>query len=472
MSEQKFLDKTGLSTFLAKIKTIFASKTHIHDDRYFTETEVNSKLSEKANANHTHSNFQGATGSNAGSSGFVNAPSAGAANRYLRSDGTWSVPPDTNTTYGLADTYNNGLMSSTDKAKLNGISYNANNYTHPSYYSKTSGLYKITVDSLGHVSAATSVTKSDITALGIPSQDTNTWTPLQGSTSYYDGSAGYVPAPKAGSANRYLRCDGVWEVPPDTNTTYSLASYYTDGLMSSSDKNKLDGISSGANYYTHPTYSSKYSGLYKITVDSTGHVSAATTVTKSDITALGIPGQDTNTTYGLSSYYSNGLMRSLNNNISQFMRGDGNWANVPTATTGTYEASQGFKCGSVTDTFQNKVLWAGALWPSSEHTCSLKEYVTDQPHGIVLVFSAYENGAAADWGFSTFFVPKEYVNKHSGKGMDFPMGTATFGVMANKYLYVGNSTIRGNDTNKQSGTGTSGIKYENGYYVLRYVLGV
>ena len=96
----------------------------------------------------------------------------------------------------------------------------------------------------------------------------------------------------------------------------------------------------------------------------------------------------------------------------------------------------------------------------------------DQPHGIVLVFSAYENGAAADWGFSTFFVPKEYVNKHSGKGMDFPMGTATFGVMANKYLYVGNSTIRGNDTNKQSGTGTSGIKYENGYYVLRYVLGV
>ena len=154
------------------------------------------------------------------------------------------------------------------------------------------------------------------------------------------------------------------------------------------------------------------------------------------------------------------------------MRGDGNWANVPTATTGTYEASQGFKCGSVTDTFQNKVLWAGALWPSSEHTCSLKEYVTDQPHGIVLVFSAYENGAAADWGFSTFFVPKEYVNKHSGKGMDFPMGTATFGVMANKYLYVGNSTIRGNDTNKQSGTGTSGIKYENGYYVLRYVLGV
>ena len=40
-------------------------------------------------------------------------------------------------------------------------------YTHPSYTAKTSGLYKVTVDGSGHVSAATAVTKADITALGI-----------------------------------------------------------------------------------------------------------------------------------------------------------------------------------------------------------------------------------------------------------------------------------------------------------------
>lgn len=45
--------------------------------------------------------------------------------------------------------------------------------------------------------------------------------------------------------------------------------------------------------YTHPTYTAKASGLYKVTVDGTGHVSATTAVAKSDITALGIPGQDT-----------------------------------------------------------------------------------------------------------------------------------------------------------------------------------
>ena len=45
--------------------------------------------------------------------------------------------------------------------------------------------------------------------------------------------------------------------------------------------------------YTHPSYTAKSSGLYKITVDSTGHVSATTAVAKSDITGLGIPAQDT-----------------------------------------------------------------------------------------------------------------------------------------------------------------------------------
>ena len=42
------------------------------------------------------------------------------------------------------------------------------------------------------------------------------------------------------------------------------------------------------------------SGLYKITTNSEGHVTNATAVTKSDITDLGIPSSDTNTTYTLS----------------------------------------------------------------------------------------------------------------------------------------------------------------------------
>lgn len=59
------------------------------------------------------------------------------------------------------------------------------------------------------------------------------------------------------------------------------------------EKNKLSAIEEGANKYVHPEYTAQSSGLYKIIVDSTGHVSAVTLATKDDITALGIPAQDT-----------------------------------------------------------------------------------------------------------------------------------------------------------------------------------
>lgn len=92
-----------------------------------------------------------------------------------------------------------GLMSATDKQKLDGLQ----NYTHPAHTAQASGLYKITVDAQGHVSAATAVAKSDITALGIPAQD----------------------------------------------TTYSAATASKAGLMSAEDKNKLDNISNHINPY-------------------------------------------------------------------------------------------------------------------------------------------------------------------------------------------------------------------------------
>lgn len=91
-----------------------------------------------------------------------------------------------------------------------------------------------------------------------------------------------------------------------TDTTYGVATQSANGLLSSSDKKKLDGVATGANNYTHPTYTARGNGLYKVTVDALGHVSNVAGVTKADIINLGIPGQDT--TYGLASQGANGLM--------------------------------------------------------------------------------------------------------------------------------------------------------------------
>ena len=71
-----------------------------------------------------------------------------------------------------------------------------------------------------------------------------------------------------------------------TNTTYSAATQSANGLMTAADKKKLDGIATGANAYTHPSYTAKSSGFYKVTVDATGHVSATTAVAKADIEGL------------------------------------------------------------------------------------------------------------------------------------------------------------------------------------------
>lgn len=100
----------------------------------------------------------------------------------------------------------------------------ANAYVHPSHTAYGSGLYKIVVDNLGHVTSAAKAVKSDITSLGIPGQDT---------------------------------------------------------------------------VYIHPGYTGHGLGLYKLAVDGQGHVSSVAGITKSDITALGIPGQDTNSWRGI-----------------------------------------------------------------------------------------------------------------------------------------------------------------------------
>ena len=69
---------------------------------------------------------------------------------------------------------------------------------------------------------------------------------------------------------------------------------------------KLNGIEAGANKYTHAVHDAHASGFYKVTVDAEGHVIAAVAVEKKDITALGIPGQDT--TYVVATSETDGLM--------------------------------------------------------------------------------------------------------------------------------------------------------------------
>lgn len=117
--------------------------------------------------------------------------------------------------------HHNGLMSPTMLTKLNSIATDANNYTHPVHTAYDSGLYKITVDSLGHVSAATLVDNNDIKSLAPDLTVTQT-----GSELTQDIKITYKGA--------------------DHTARLLSATDKQAGLLSSTNKKKLDGIAEGA----------------------------------------------------------------------------------------------------------------------------------------------------------------------------------------------------------------------------------
>ena len=205
-------------------------------------------------------------------------------------------------------------------------------YTHPSYTAKSSGLYKITVNSTGHVSATTGVSKADITSLGIASDSV-----MSGATSSAAGTKGLVPAPAAGNQSKFLRGDGTWATPTDTNTdtkvNVTLGTTTKAYLLgtSTTPTNKATGVTAisdtgvyldtTAGQLVANTFKGNLSGTAtKATQDSAGQqinttyikglsVSGKTiTYTKGDGTTGTITTQDTDTTYPDATQSTHGLM--------------------------------------------------------------------------------------------------------------------------------------------------------------------
>lgn len=123
---------------------------------------------------------------------------------------------------------------------------------------------------------------------------------------------------------------------------------------------------------------------------------------------------------------------------------------------------------------EQKILWEGGMYMTATHTANLSEAVSEQPNGIVLVFSKYDasTGTVSENNFNSFFIPKIFVTTHKGYGNAFTMMDINFGQICHKYLYINDTYITGHANNNATGTGVSGITYANNKYVLRYVYGV
>ena len=207
----------------------------------------------------------------------------------------------------------------------------------------SSGLYKITTNSQGHVTAATAVTKSDITALGIPGSDTNTNTTyslsksgstitlkgsdgsttsvtdadtnttyptFKGATTSAAGGTGLVPAPATGAANRYLRSDGTWQVPPDNNTTYPNMGGASSNAAGHAGLVPAPAAGASNRYL-------RSDGTWSVPPDNNTNTTYSLSKNGSTITLTGSDGSktsvtDSNTTYSLSSFGVNASATELN----------------------------------------------------------------------------------------------------------------------------------------------------------------
>lgn len=158
----------------------------------------------------------------------------------------------------LATTSANGLMSKTDKAKLDGVANGANAYVHPNNHPAT-------------------IITEDATHRFVTDTEKNTWNGKAGTsvaTASANGLMSKTDKSKldgiAVGANNYthpgshpatiITEDATHRFATDAEksnwngkASTAVATTSANGLMSKTDKSKLDGIAAGANNYVHPT---------------------------------------------------------------------------------------------------------------------------------------------------------------------------------------------------------------------------
>lgn len=269
--------------------------------------------------------FGAASGSSAGSTGLVPKPTAGQQEYYLRGDSSWQAFGKS--TVGLGNVDN---TSDADKPISTATQSALDNKLETSLKGANSGLAEL---------------------------DANGKVPSSQLPSYVDDVLEYSNRsafPATGESGKIY-------VDIATNTSYrwsgtTYVKVASDLSLGETESTAYRG-DRGAAAYAHAVTNKGYafvSGMYKITTNAEGHVTAASEIQKSDITGLGIPAQDT--TYSNATTETAGLMSANDKskldgvaegataNIGTITKvqangtdvADSGVANIPAATTGAY----------------------------------------------------------------------------------------------------------------------------------------
>lgn len=291
----------------------------------------------------------GATASADGVAGLVPAPHAGDQGKFLRGDGTWAtaITSDIKVRQAL-DTSNKNYPLLFSYAETSSTTTNIDNtsrrnnsiYVNPSTGTVTATNFagKINNHTVNaDVPSGAVFTDTTYTLLSGPTYDANdtaqlvtlkpssgtnttaTIAAMTGASSSTAGKAGLVPKPAAGDQSKFLRADGTWVVPTNTDTKVTQS------------------ISSDTTGKTYPLIFSYYE------VGST--TTTAQTVSRKDtIYATPKDGSITATNF-IGNINGFAFPAAASGDSAKYLRGDGTWA-TPTAFTRSF--SSGTKIGTIT----------------------------------------------------------------------------------------------------------------------------
>lgn len=314
-----------------------ANSSHNHDDRYYTESEMDGKLSGKANANHSHdlsamiNGLSEATATPSDADYFVSQYAGGGTTNtsYFRRpvSALWNFVKSKLATVAISGSYND--LSN-----------------KPSIPSVGNGT--VTIKQNGASKGSFTMNQSGSTTIELTDNNTNTWRDVvnnlestatdkslsaaQGkilnesklmhktiNTSKTDFNSltetGIYHITITDALNAPVSNHGTLYVDAIVGTKYQV--FMGDTVTDRIFKRIYNGTNKAwtawttqkltDTVYTHPNYTAKSNGFYKVTVNSTGHVSGTAAVTKGDITALGIP--STNTTYSTGTASTSGITK-------------------------------------------------------------------------------------------------------------------------------------------------------------------
>ncbi len=193
--------------------------------------------------------FTGISEGQNGTAGLVPAPTAADTSKFLKSDGTWAIPPSAQGTIVIPNIQGE-IIDHLHTLSIDDAIYDIPSGSEititPSTVNTGATIADITIDESTYTLRAPAETVQAITfnnsPVTITSGTASILSPIMtGASSSTDGESGLVPTPTTASVDKFLRGDGAWATPPGGGSSVEITPILSTGTKIA--EYEIDGVS-------------------------------------------------------------------------------------------------------------------------------------------------------------------------------------------------------------------------------------